>query len=59
MERMEWVEDLDVLGFCAQGIVSVDCGIHTFTALCRAAACLETGNSGFDRRRDSFCRSEF
>jgi hypothetical protein len=32
MQRVELVEDLDVRGFCAQGIVSADCIIRTFTA---------------------------
>jgi hypothetical protein len=32
MERVEWIEDLDVRGFCAQGIVSVGACIRTFTA---------------------------
>jgi hypothetical protein len=32
MERVEQVEDLDVRGFCAQGIVGVDATIRTFTA---------------------------
>jgi hypothetical protein len=32
MERMEWIKDLDVRGFWAQGIVSADARIPTFTA---------------------------
>jgi hypothetical protein len=31
MERVEQVEDLDVRGFCAQGIVGVDGIIHMST----------------------------
>ena len=30
MERVEWIEDPDVCGFCAQGIVSVGAIIRTF-----------------------------
>ena len=32
MERVERIEHLDVRGFCAQGIVSADGIIRTFTA---------------------------
>ena len=32
MERVERIEDLDVRGFCAQGIVGADAIIRTFTA---------------------------
>jgi hypothetical protein len=32
MERMEWIEDVDVRGFRTQGIVGADAIIRTFTA---------------------------
>jgi hypothetical protein len=32
MERVEWIEDLDVRGFYTQGIVSVGVIIRTFIA---------------------------
>jgi hypothetical protein len=32
MERVEWIEDLDVRGFYTQGIVSVGAIIRTFIA---------------------------
>jgi hypothetical protein len=36
MERVEWIEDLDVRGFYTQGIVSAGAITHTFIASCRA-----------------------
>jgi hypothetical protein len=32
MERVERIKDLNVRGFCAQGIVSADATIRTFIA---------------------------
>jgi hypothetical protein len=56
MERMEWVEDLDVLGFCAQGIVSVDGIIHMSTASFRPAASPPIIPIGSTHRPGSFSR---
>jgi len=46
MEGVERVADLDVLGFCAQGIVGVDVSTRTFTVWCRVAVSLRTARVG-------------
>src|SRR2546426_7589557 len=43
-ERMEWIENTNLLGFCAQGMVSVVANIPIFTASCPAAP-VETGQA--------------
>jgi hypothetical protein len=55
MERVELVEDLDVRGFCAQGIVGVDATIRTFIVWFQPAGWLPTTRSGSTRSRNSSC----
>ncbi len=55
MEGVERVADLDVLGFCAQGIVGVDVFIPMSTASCRPVDCRPMGRDGFPAVRSSFC----
>src|SRR5713226_7063793 len=45
-KRMEWIENTNLLGFCAQGIVSVVASILTFTCSSPPEACLRTGSPG-------------
>lgn len=57
MERVERIEDLDVLGFCAQG--TVDAGGTTRMSIvpCPPADYLRTGRHGsHPARKSSFCR---
>jgi hypothetical protein len=56
MERMEQVEDLDVRGFCAQGIVGADAIIPTYIASFPAVACRPITTAGSQADPDSFCR---
>jgi hypothetical protein len=55
MERVEWVENLDVRTFCAQGTVGVGAIIPMSTVSCQPVACLPTGLDGFLAARSSFC----
>ena len=54
MERVECVEDLNLLGFRAQGIVGVDAIIPTSIASSRPAVCRRITNVGFDHGTPSF-----
>src|SRR5712691_2424998 len=45
-ERMEWIENTNLLGFCAQGIVRVVASILTFTCSSLPEACLRAGSPG-------------
>ena len=47
MKRVEWVEDSDVRGVCAQGIEGVGAIIPTSTAWCRRADCRPITRAGF------------
>jgi hypothetical protein len=57
MERMKRIENLNVRGFCAQGIVSADGIIPTCIVSSPAVGCLRTAPSGFPAVLDSSYRS--
>jgi hypothetical protein len=59
MERVERIEDLDVLGFCAQGTVDAGGFIRTFTVWFQPVVCRQTTRGGLTRTKDSSCRSMF
>ena len=54
MERMKWIEDLDVRGVCTQGIVLDGGFIRIFTVSCPAAASAPTEHAGFPAGRVHF-----
>jgi hypothetical protein len=55
MERVERIKNLNVRGFCTQGIVGGDGIIRMSTVSCRPVDCLPTGLDGFPAVRSSFC----
>src|SRR5260370_38292368 len=54
IERVEWVEDLDVRVFYAQGIVSVDAFIRMCIALFPPVGCRSLPPTGFPHPSSSF-----
>jgi hypothetical protein len=59
MERVELIEDLDVRGFCAQGIVDAGGIIRTFTASFPQADCRPIMRAGSTLAIGSFSRSRY
>jgi len=57
MERVERIKDLNVRGFCAQGIVSADASIPICIVSCPAGESLRTAVVGSPAVQASFCRS--
>jgi hypothetical protein len=58
MERVERIEDLDVLGFCTQGTVDAGGFILTCTVWSPAAVSRPTGNTGSEHAMISFYLSK-
>jgi hypothetical protein len=57
MERMKWIEDLDVRGVCTQGIVLDGGFTRTFTASFQQAVSRGIIRAGSTRSPASSCRS--